>query len=474
MKQLIKLLNTSTFRVTLIYMGLFGMSALLLMGFIYWATVSYIATQTDETIEADVIGLNDQYRRSGLVGLVTLLQDRIIRNPNMSSIYAVIRKDGSVIVGNLNRVPPIPPDVNEWITFEFSQWWNGKPEIYKARARFFFIGDNYHLLIGRDIRALEFTQHLITNALLWGLAITLALALFGGLMMSWSSVRRLESINNSIRRIMHGDLSQRIPNRGTQDDFDQLAENLNAMLAQLEKLMNGIRQVTDNVAHDLRTPLTRLRNRLEELRETALNDNQDQLVEKNIAEADKLLHTFNALLRIGRLESGCHRSELIMIDLSQLLLDAIEFYEVLATEKQQTLTTHVAPALMIEGDRDLLFQAIVNLLDNAIKYTPENGYIDIALQQTDDNLLFSVTDTGQGIPDGYKEKVLERFFRMENSRSTAGNGLGLSLVAAVVSYHQAQMVLEDNTPTGLRVVLTLPQKKRDGRPSRHPNVLVTV
>ncbi|EIJ43617.1 signal transduction histidine kinase [Beggiatoa alba B18LD] len=478
MKQLIKLLNTSTFRLVLIYMGLFSLSALVLMAFIYWATVQAIAEQADATIDADVVGLDEQYNRGGTIALITLIQDRIIRNPNISSIYVVTRMDGTVIVGNLNRLPPVPANPNEWITFEFSQWWNGKMEFYKARARFFVIGDgrgeNYRLLVGRDIRAIEATQNLIINALLWGLAITTALSLIGGLMMSWSSVRRLDSINQSISQIMHGDLSKRIPSRGTQDDFDRLAENLNAMLTQLEKLMNGIRQVTDNVAHDLRTPLTRLRNRLEELRETSLNDLQYQLVEKNITEADHLLNTFNALLRIGRLESGCHRSEWVEINLSQLLADAIEFYEVIALDKQQTLISHITPNVFIDGDRDLLFQAIANLLDNAIKYTPEMGTIDIALQQYEQRVEFSVTDNGGGIPDTYKDKVLERFFRMESSRTTTGNGLGLSLVAAVVSYHKAQIRLEDNQPTGLRVVISLTQKKRDGRPSRHHNLPVTV
>jgi signal transduction histidine kinase len=291
------------------------------------------------------------------------------------------------------------------------------------------------------------------RALGWGLAFTLCLGLIGGLMMSWSMMRRLDAINQTSRQIMTGELSRRIPTKGTNDEFDQLADNLNAMLEQIEKLMVGVRQVSDNIAHDLRTPLTRLRNRLEQMRlQEPKTDEYDMQLEKSIMEADQLLATFNALLRIAKIESGSHLIRKKPVNLEALVRDASELYEALAEEKNQSLTLKLIPHLQVQGDRDLLFQAIVNLLDNAVKYTPSGGKIGITLFKRKDIVEIIVTDTGTGIPIEAHDKVLQRFYRLEISRSTPGNGLGLSLVAAVAMLHHAKLRLEDNAP-GLRVVL---------------------
>jgi len=266
-------------------------------------------------------------------------------------------------------------------------------------------------------------------------------------------LRRIELINHTSRKIIAGDLSRRIPMSGRSDDFDQLAANLNTMLDEIERLMDGIRHVSDSIAHDLRTPLTRLRNRLEQLH-TDLDTNSPQLeqVERGLADADQLLSTFAALLRIARIESGGHKANFILVDLTQLLQDASELYEALAEDKHLTLSTKADASVCMEGDRDLLFQAITNLLDNAVKYTPRGGHIGLSVQLVNGVAELTVADSGPGIPVDEHDKVTQPFYRMQQSRSTPGSGLGLSLVHAVAKLHHAEFILQDNQP-GLKATL---------------------
>jgi signal transduction histidine kinase len=255
---------------------------------------------------------------------------------------------------------------------------------------------------------------------------------------------------------MAGDLSQRIPIRGNGDELDQLAGNLNSMIDEIERLMDGIRHVSDNIAHDLRTPLTRLRNRLEQL-QVDLEDSSPyrEQVEQGIAEADQLLATFAALLRIARIEAGGHNSKFETVDLAALVSDAAELYEALAEEKRLHLTTQIDASISLDGDRDLLFQALINLLDNAIKYTPAGGAVSLELKRCGTTADIVVSDTGSGIAEAERGKVGQRFYRLESSRSTPGSGLGLSLVKAVARLHRAELLLADNAP-GLKATLRLP------------------
>jgi signal transduction histidine kinase len=449
-----KLLHTSTFRLALVYMVLFAGSVLLLLGFIYWSTVAYMANQTDATIEAEITGLAEQYRERGLNGLAETISKRLERDPDSSLVYLFASPNLSPLAGNLSAWPDVTPTADGWLNFEFKDPRAGG-RLIQARARAFILQGGLHLLVGRDTRELKATQQLIIRALLWGLAITLALALLGGIVMSRGMLRRIELINQTSRNIMAGDLSQRIPTRGTSDEFDQLAGNLNTMLDEIERLMNGIRHVTDNIAHDLRTPLTRLRTRLEQL-QIDLEDNSPyrEQVEQSIADADQLLATFSALLRIARIEAGGYKANFKPIDLAALVNDAAELYEALAEAKQLHFSTHVNDAVSIEGDRDLLFQALINLLDNAIKYTPEGGKVSLELTSTDEKIDISVSDTGPGIPEEERDKVGQRFYRLEHSRSTPGSGLGLSLVKAVAQLHHAALIFKDNVP-GLKATLRL-------------------
>ena len=448
----VELLRTSTFRLALLYMALFAGSALLLLGFIYWSTVAFMANQTDATIEAEITGLAEQYRARGLNGLVGTITKRLERDPESSSVYLLASQNYTPLAGNLTAWPDVEPTQAGWLNFEFKDP-RASGRVFHARARPFVLEGGLHLLVGRDTRELKATQQLIVRALLWGLAITLALALVGGITMSRSTLRRIEQINQTSREIIGGDLSRRVPTTGTADEFDQLAVNLNAMLDEIERLMGGIRHVSDNVAHDLRTPLTRLRNRLEQLRsELEETSPHRDHVERSIADADQLLSTFGALLRIARIEAGGHRPGLVPVDLATLVQDAAELYEALAEEKRLLIDTSVARSVTIQGDRDLLFQALTNLLDNAVKYTPDGGQVSLGVSRTEDAVEVTVSDTGPGIPVEERDKVVQRFYRLERSRRTPGSGLGLSLVAAVAEMHHAALILEDNAP-GLKATL---------------------
>ena len=300
-------------------------------------------------------------------------------------------------------------------------------------------------------------KELVERAINFGMAITFALAMFGGIMMSRSTSKRVELINQTSQNIMRGNLSLRIPDRGTNDEFDQLARNLNEMLDRIVHLMEGVRHVSDNIAHDLRTPLTRLRNQLENTLLTVDRDQDREQVGKSVAEADQLLATFNALLRIARLEVGDKVSNFEIFNLSELAQDAAELYEALAEDKQQKFSIMIEPDVAIMGDRDLLFQTLCNLIDNAIKYTPEDGEIDISLTSNEEETFLSVADSGIGIPEEERERVFLRFYRGAKSRSLPGFGLGLSLVLAVMDLHQGKITLTDNEP-GLRIELRFPKQ----------------
>jgi len=448
----LSLLRSSTFRLALLYMALFGGSVLLLLAFIYWSTVAFMASQTDATIGAEIVGLSEQYREGGTRGLAEAIQERLERDPDSSSVYLLASPGYTPLLGNLDVWPDAESTPDGWLRFEFQDPRAGG-HTFRARARSFVLEDGLYLLVGRDTRRLEAIQGLIVRALLWGLAITFALGLAGGIAMSRSMLRRIEQINQTSRKIMAGDLSRRVPTSGNADDIDQLAANLNAMLDEIEGLLEGIRHVSDNVAHDLRTPLTRLRNRLEMLRgEVEEGSPAAEHVDRGLADADQLLATFSALLRIARIEAGGHRSSLAPVDLAALVRDASELYEALAEEKGLRIEASLTDSPRVQGDRDLLFQAVTNLLDNAVKYAPEGSRITLETRSSEQSVEVCVSDEGPGVPPDERDKVVQRFYRLERSRTTPGSGLGLSLVAAVARLHGATLELEDNEP-GLRATL---------------------
>ncbi len=332
-----RILRSSIFRLALLYVLLLGSSVAILLGFIYWSTAGYMDRQTTATIEAEIRGLAEQYPRGGLSGLTSVIGERVARDPVGSSVYLLVDDNLERVVGNLDRWPPDLPDADGWIRFRLREWGADHTAEHEARAKVFSLRGGLRLLVGRDVRDLEATRALIREALTWGLAITAALALLGSWLMSASLVRRLEAVNQTSRDIMEGDLSRRIALSGSGDDFDRLAVSLNRMLERIETLMASVRQVSDNIAHDLRTPLTRLRNKLELLKNELADGAARTLAEETIADADEMLTTFNALLRIARIESGSRRAGFGPVNLVPLIEDLVELYEPVAAERGQVL-----------------------------------------------------------------------------------------------------------------------------------------
>lgn len=446
-----KLLKSSVFQLTLMYMALFGVSLVALAVFIYWSTVGYLERQTDEVIEAEIAGLAEQFNRRGLVGLIDVLEDRLLKTNEERSAYLLVDSGLRPIRGNLAFWPPQFDQPGEWVDFTAP---NDAGENMPFRARVLPVGTTgFRLLVGREIGELVKIKQTFARASIWGVSITLGLSLIGGLAIAMSSQRRIALLNRTTRQIMQGDFSRRVPAGGGHDEHEELATNVNAMLDQIESLFAGIRHVGDSIAHDLRGPLTRLRTRLEMLIKEP--ESSKASLEECLAQADALLATFNALLRISRIESGAYRSAFEAIDLSEIVRDVAELYQAITEEKRINLKCERIDRAVVFGDRELLAQALTNLLDNAVKYTPAGGTIDLRLDRSNGRIAATVADSGPGIPPSDRDHVLNRFARLDEARSKPGNGLGLALVRAVADQHDATVTLSDNAP-GLAVTLSLP------------------
>lgn len=453
----IKLLRSSTLRLSIIHMAAFGLSVLVLLWFIYTSTAGFMERQTDETINAEIQGLAEQYSQLGLTGLIRVIKSRVAKDKAGSSVYLLTDWKFNPLAGNLGDWPKFKDTGSGWFDATLEDTENFEPR--RVRMRYFLLPGNFHLIVGRDVSERVKIEHLIMDALIWGLGITIVLGGAGGLLTSRWMLKRIDVINKASREIMNGELSRRIPTRGAGDEFDQLAENLNAMLDQISRLMDGVKQVSDNIAHDLRGPLNRIRSGLEmSLADTKTAEDYEVVLEQTIREIDGLLQTFNALLTIAQAESGARRQDFQDIDLAQLAADVGELYDPLAEEKDLAFHVVLAPGVTVPGNRHLLSQALANLLDNAVKYTPAGGTITLSLKNPPTGPELSVADSGPGVPPEHRGRVLERFARLESSRNTPGSGLGLSLVAAAAGLHQAELRLTDNHP-GLCVTMAFPTKR---------------
>jgi signal transduction histidine kinase len=457
---LIELFRTSTFRLALIYFGLFAASVTTVLGLIYYQTVIYTDQQTDETIDAEIRGLGEQYQQRGLSGLITVINERIddpSRGPS-SMLYLLTDQNGRTLAGNISGWPDATVGPDGWMRFALNPEASGAHRHQAQATSFRLRPGSYQLLVGRDLAERMAFQNGIIEALSRGLALTLALGLCGGLMMSRGVLARIETINRASDRVMAGEFGRRIPVRGTNDEFDRLAGNLNLMLDRIERLMDGMRQVTDNIAHDLRSPLGRLRSRIEValIAEGEGAEYYREVLRQTTEEADHLLATFNALLDIAEAEAGSPRAEMSDVNLVELVGDLVELYQPSAEEKGLALVSDLPSfRLDMRGNRHLLSRALANLVENAIKYTPAPGRIGIALTPVDGGARLVVADSGPGIPTDSRDRVFDRFYRLEASRTTPGNGLGLSLARAVIRLHGGAVVLADNAP-GLKAIVTLP------------------
>lgn len=452
------LLRSSTFRLTLLYISLFSTSVLILFGFIYWSTLNYMTEQADEALNLEIRGLKERYEETGLNGLTQLIRERIrTQPPSASTIYLLTNFRYNRIIGNLDRWPRGNDREDGFIDFVLEDTRFDPRPVIHVRARSFMLDGGFRLLVGRGIEDLLVARNRVIWTLGWGLAIMVILGVLGSILMSRGMLRRIDQITATSEKIVSGDLGRRVPTRGTGDDFDRLSEQLNRMLDQIESLLESVRRISDNIAHDLKTPLTRLRNRLETINRRQAEHAPD--LDLAIREADGLLSTFNALLRIARIETDSRKEGFASLDLAEVLADVVELYEPLAEEKDQALVLDNSASAKVFGDRDLIFQAIANLLDNAVKYTPASGRISVALSSDGQQARITVRDDGPGIPSALHQKVVQRFFRMDSSRNQSGNGLGLSMVAAVCKLHGARLDFENLDP-GLGVSLafrTIPE-----------------
>ena len=437
-------------------MVLFAFSVTALLFFTYWNTRRTLDTQTDQIIEAEITGLTEEYRHFGLPGLVETVRSRSTHQGQ--ALFLLVDVLHHYVAGNLEFWPQISTEPGDMVEFDFDRPVNGKLESRRARGRVLTISGDFQLLVAEDVHDRYLTERMFTTTLPWTVVLILLLGTAGGALLGRNMLRRLDTINRTSGEIIAGDLSRRVPLTGSGDEFDVLSENLNRMLDRIERLMKGLREVTDSVAHDLRTPLNRLRNRLEEsAAKLSAQGAQAGEIERAIAETDQLIGTFNALLLIAETDAGTTRAAMSALVLGEVAADVVELYEPLAEEKKVGLSLMPGPAIVIEGNRSLIAQALANLVDNAIKYTPGGGRVRIRTAVTGDGVELSVADSGPGIPEADRNRVVERFVRLEASRNSPGTGLGLSLVAAVAHFHNAELVLEDNVPHGLKASLRFPK-----------------
>jgi signal transduction histidine kinase len=450
-RQLPSFVRSSTFRLSFFYVLLFFISVAALLAFIYVQAIATIDAQTEQSTKADAAALIQEYTAQGIAGLIDAVEDRVSPDRAGDGLYLLEDEDGSPLAANIHSWPNVEPDARGWISFTIDR--DDGP--HEARGQTYALKDGSKLLVARDLHARADFQGLMLDALYYASALTVLLGVGGGLLISRRMLNRLGAINRAAERIRTGDLTHRIALSGSNDEFDRLSDTLNAMLEEIRRLMNGMRTVTDNIAHDLRSPLTRMKGRLEMLlRETPDSAGQRQAIERTIGDADQLLATFTALLSIAAAESGSARASMIPLDLGELATDIVELYGPAAEERAITMHYGAGQGTVV-GSRQLLFQAVANLVDNAIKNTPGGGDITLSVERSPTDVRLRVADTGPGIPEAERHHVLEPFVRLDSSRSTPGSGLGLALVAAIARLHSARIELCDNKP-GLSVALIFP------------------
>jgi signal transduction histidine kinase len=474
-----RLLSSSPFRLALAYIGAFVLAAALIVGFVAWRANALLTTKVIETLAAEVTGLREQYRAGGLAGLEAVVAERS-REPG-AGLYLFTAADGSKIAGNLNRIPPELASGGEGGVFRYMRTSDAARQSERLAVGIRVeVPGGETLIVGRDIEDQRQFADTMWRVALWSILLLTVLGIAAGLLISRSMLRRIEAISDTSRRIMAGDLSRRIPRNGSGDELDRLAESLNAMLARIEELMAALREVSDNIAHDLKTPLNRLRNRAE----AALrgpdgpHTYRDGLM-KAIEEADALIKTFDSLLLIARLEAGAVERSMAQIDLTAIIHDIAELYEPVAEQHGLKLEIRAREGLVLVANRELVSQAVANLVDNAIKYAGrEQGpaaaalaasAITITAERVGQALEIAVADRGPGIPPEDRGRALQRFVRLERSRSQPGSGLGLNLVAAVARLHGGSIRLEDHRP-GLKVVMSLPIAPEDAADAPTPPV----
>jgi signal transduction histidine kinase len=448
--RLTRILRSASFRLTLIYAGLFVLSACVLFVAVFVIATRALQNDMLAVLRTEALQLAEVHRQSGLLGLAQQVTRRMNFRTRGPIYYLVQAPTQQVVVGNLPGMPPVQ-GVIDFVRDPAS----GDPQDARAKLTGFGLSlpDGSFILVAQDANRLVDMQHAMVRAFIWSGGLSLVLAIGVGVLVGGRFVRRIDTIGRTSRAIMEGDLSARIPVRGSNDEIDQLVLGLNAMLDRIQQLLDGLRQVTSDIAHDLRTPLGRLRQKLEEAREHATTTGEYQAAtEAAIAEADGLLEIFSALLRIAQIEAGAQKSAFTIVDLSGLMRSIGEAYEPSLEDSQYKLDVAIEEGITVSGDRQMLAQLFTNLVENAVNHTPAGTTVRLGLRRTATGFEAEVADNGPGIPEAERDKVFDRFYRLDRSRTTKGSGLGLALVKAIASLHGLSIKLEDRKP-GLAVVL---------------------
>ncbi len=452
MRSLPDFFRSAGVRLALSYAGLFGLSAMILVAVLWSATTGLLDGQVDAAIRADAIGLSERWQDSGVAGLLSTIEERLAGNVDNDAIYLVTDPRGRSLTGNLASWPAEVAEAGP--IYELRVRRHGIESL--ARLHRFVLPGGYALLVGRDVQARAALRDLLTRTLGWALLLIGILSLLGGILVQRLFRRMLSHVSDTAAAISAGDLSPRVRVSGRGDEFDRLAATINDMLDRIGRLMDGVRQVSNAIAHDLRTPITRARARLEDAADHATGtDELRGAVHRAIDDLDGITAVFQALLRISEIEAGAQRSAFTTLDLAPLLHDLGELYGAAAEEHGITLDLEVETPLPSHGDRELIQQAVANLLDNALKFSPRGSRVVLAGSRAAGSVRLGVSDQGPGIPAADRIRATERFFRGETARHTPGFGLGLTLVGAVAQLHGGVLTLGDAGP-GLQAVLTLP------------------
>ena len=453
---LTKTLRSSTFRVALICIVVFGAVVIALFSYVYSSTASYVLGRADRAIDGDRAILMTAYGQGGRDRLMAAIDKLAGEQRRKDGIFLLADSSFATLAGNLGSWPPSLADGEGRGDFRAQQGQPGAADRPLLRAAFATLADGSHLLVGRDISDLDRYRRKIDLAFASVVAFVFVLAAVAGIAVTRRTVGRIESINATSRAIMQSGLGERVPLFGTLDEWDQLAENLNSMLDRIEVLMGEVKQATDNVAHDLRTPLTRMRARLERTSLGQRDARADQLlITDTMADLDDVLRMFSSLTRISQIETTSRTAAFRSVDLVEVAEAVVELFDAAAESQDVELKAVGERPVLVTGDRDLLFDAVANLVDNAIKHGRGAGQVTVELNRSDSGAVISVSDDGPGIPADEHQHVFRRFYRLERSRRTPGNGLGLSLVSAVARLHDARIKLLDNAP-GLKVELLFP------------------
>ncbi|WP_116365204.1 sensor histidine kinase [Parahaliea mediterranea] len=453
--RILRVVNSLTFRFILRYVIALVASVFAVLSLLYtYLSYSYF-TQLTDSIGDELDTLQLVYRGQALPGLRQYVQDQIRAPAGASFSYLLTDASGDKLAGDLPTMPRYRAFSEGWWAFQMSLLRRDESSDVDFIARSRRLDGGLEALVAYNFAAVSESGAVVFGTLLWAMTATLILGIIGGYFTASMAVQRLEGFSQRLSRIVRENPGERMPIKGEEGYLRDLSQVTNRMLDQMSQLMQAIKLVSDNIAHDLRTPLTRVRNNLNQLRDS-LEPARQEAVDRVIEDCDDLLATFNALLRISTLESGSRSAPDTEVDLASLLADVVELYEPLAIDKDIRLSLQAPGPHVVRGDNDLLFQLFANLVDNAIKYTPAGGEIAVELGASDSGRRVTVRDSGPGIPVADRKNVFRRFYRLEASRGKEpGHGLGLSLVQAIAHYHRGSVLLASNRP-GLRVVVELP------------------